>query len=220
MSLDLDKMRELILDRFDEWRTAHGDVIMGGDGIVFHLDKDLTAKLILKDDELKARYSCDPEKIRRRAKNDFEIGLFAYEGGLAIPRPYHLFETETLYPDLELKVGQEFIPTYILVMERLGKEWRPIPNLSRLPHQAGPTRRKQGALNSKHLGFARKRYYEELMKAHDLGIIVRDNGLFNNALYSLRRKEIRLLDWSRWKKGTAEELEKFRKKIDLRYRLF
>jgi hypothetical protein len=207
---------ELLIQRRLLESINYREYAKGRDGIVFHLDNYRTAKL----------FYGEPKLAEFNAKLQAGVSKYCYEAGVQVPKP-HGELIETLYPNLKLKEGLDEIPTFTIVMDRIrgGVE---IPEIN--PKHGGKhglkgkdlpgIGRKHYHLSSRQMRQAMRNYYEQLMKVHDLGIVVDDSAFFWNVLYAPHRKKAFLIDQVGWYLGTPKQLLDFKRKIDGRSRVF
>jgi|TARA_Y100000310_G_scaffold41027_1_gene38495 hypothetical protein len=202
MKLNLEKVEKNIFENLNDY-INNGETFQGADGIVFHYDRKITAKL----------FTGSPEEMKEKSTIQYGLSKICFENEISVPEPYSLIENR----DIDLDEGQIALPTKILLMERI-KDGKEVPNLQN--YEFMPQRRRRGNLSKKHLGFAREQYYEQLKKIHDLGIVVEDSSLFWNTLYSPKRKKLYFIDQARWYFGDNNQLDLFNGRIEKKYRLF
>lgn len=195
--MKFDNIRKRIVEEIDHFKQ---DNLGNKDGIVFHLDRSLTAK-IFQDDDLDNYPSCwgDPLSAEEKCKKEMDLYSWCIKIGMQVPKPEGIFSTE-----IPLLTGQGESPTlyWILIMERLRG--------AKHTDDLKPRQRK----------IAKSQYREQLELASEKGLAICDSSFRFNTLYKPQRKTLYLIDPTRWSRTDKALLDRFRAMLKNGYRCF
>lgn len=209
MKIDLDKLEDRIFDVLEIARK-NGDYIKTTEGGIYHLDKNISAKV----------FSGNPAASMRNATHVHGISKYCYEKGAQIPEPYGLIQL--FKPESDLREDIFPMTTCVYLMERIrGGKTIPDFSLHEFPRRKVlKGGRRHPDITPRQTKIAKRQYYEQLLFLHDMGVVVEDSAFFANTIYQPQRKKIRLLDPTGWRFGEERELKEFREKIERRARVF
>ncbi len=209
MKIDVAKLEGKIFDLLEKSRT-NGDLVRTTEGVVYHIDGDVSAKV----------FSGDPTSSMEAATHTYKMSKYCYEKGAQIPEPYGLIQL--FEPEGDLKEDLFPLTMWVYLMETI-KGGKTIPDFSlhefprRKVLKGG---RRHSDIAPRQTKKAKRQYYEQLLFLQDIGVVVGDSAFFANTIYCPPRKKIYLLDPSHWDFGDERELKEFREKIERRARVF